>query len=69
MNRNIGCIEIIYFSLRRPNWARMNRNIGCIEIRIAGFTIEWSIGMNRNIGCIEIGHGVMLLTMGMADEP
>ena len=54
LNRNIGCIEIL-FSL--PNMIKivlLNRNIGCIEIPQYFHIGFCAVPLNRNIGCIEI---------------
>ena len=34
LNRNIGCIEILFSYMEEQVYARLNRNIGCIEIRL-----------------------------------
>ena len=35
LNRNIGCIEIVFTDIYSVVYEMLNRNIGCIEMRIA----------------------------------
>ena len=56
INRNMGCIEIIFPQLSVTHRTQINRNMGCIEINEYRRAVYVQPKINRNMGCIEIRY-------------